>query len=156
LDLEIRRTLIEEAEEILNIQKEAFLADLEIYKDYETSPATEPIKKLLYKINKNFHYTILINNKIIGGAELRFDSDTECYINRIFMLPEFQNKGLGTKIMNHFDMDFPHIKKWTLCTPHLNFRNHGFYEKLGYKKVGEHNVKEGLNLINYLKLINTE
>jgi hypothetical protein len=87
LELSIRRTYVEEAEDLLDIQKKAFLDDLEKYKDYDTSPATEPIKKLLYKINKNFHYTILFGDKLIGGAELRLDSDSECYINRIFLLP---------------------------------------------------------------------
>jgi ribosomal protein S18 acetylase RimI-like enzyme len=151
VELVIRRTFIDEAEDILSVQKVAFKEDLETYKDFETNPATEPIKKLLYKINKNFHYTILIGDKIIGGAELRLDSESECYINRIFLLPEFQNKGLGTRIMNYFENQFPNVKKWTLCTPHKNYRNHRFYEKLGYKKVGEHKVMEGLNLIDYLK-----
>lgn len=151
MEMFIRRTFIEEAEEILSVQKEAFKDDLETYKDYKTSPATEPIEKLLYKINKNFHYTILVEDKIIGGAELRLDFETECYINRIFLLPEFQNKGLGTRIMTYFENEFPKVKKWTLCTPHKNYRNHGFYEKLGYKKVGEHRVMEGLSLIDYLK-----
>jgi ribosomal protein S18 acetylase RimI-like enzyme len=149
MELIIRRTFIEEAEELLAIQKEAFSEDLKKYKDFDTSPATEPIKKLLYKINKNFHYTILMKDKIIGGAELRLDSESECYINRIFLLPEFQNKGFGTEIMKYFEREFSSVKKWTLCTPHLNFRNHRFYEKLGYKKVGEHIVMKGLNLIMY-------
>jgi ribosomal protein S18 acetylase RimI-like enzyme len=154
LEIVIRRTFVEEAEGILEVQKLAFNEDLETYKDYETSPATEPIKKLLYKINKNFHYTILILDSIIGGAELRLDSESECYINRIFLLPEFQNKGLGTQIMTYFENEFPKVEKWTLCTPHKNYRNHHFYEKLGYKKVGEHKVMEGLNLIDFLKQCN--
>jgi|NGEPerStandDraft_9_1074522.scaffolds.fasta_scaffold22928_2 ribosomal protein S18 acetylase RimI-like enzyme len=151
LDMIIRRTNVDEAEDILNVQKEAFQADLEKYEDFETSPATEPIKKLLYKINKNIHYTILINDRIIGGAEVRLDSPTECYINRIFVLPQYQDKGLGTRIMNFIENEYPNVMKWTLSTPHKNHRNQHFYEKFGYKKVGEHKVTEELNLIDYMK-----
>jgi len=149
----IKRTLIEEAEAILEVQKDAFKEDLEVYQDYETSPAIEPIKRLLYKINKNSHYTIWEKDQIIGGAELRLDFEDQCYINRIFLLQEFQNKGLGTEIMSYFEKEYPKVRKWTLCTPHKNHKSRHFYEKLGYKKVGEHKVTEKLTLIDYLKEI---
>jgi GNAT superfamily N-acetyltransferase len=152
LDLIIRRTSTEEAEDILNVQKEAFKADLDEYNDYETSPATEPLKKLLYKINKNIHYTILTGDRIIGGAEVRPDSPEECYINRIFILPEYQNQGLGTRVMNFIENQYPDVTKWTLCTPYKSYRNQCFYEKFGYRKVGEHKVSDNLYLIDYMKI----
>ena len=152
MNLVIRRTDINEAEHILAVQKEAFKDDLETYKDYETNPAAEPIKRLLYKIGKNIHYTIFLRDKIIGGAEIRLDKEAECYINRIFLLPEHQNRGFGTQIMNFLENEYPKVKKWTLCTPHKNTKNQYFYEKFGYEKVGQHKVTEHLSLIDYLKL----
>lgn len=151
MDLVITRTVPEEAERILEIQREAFKEELELYQDFKTNPATESILKLLYKINKNLHYSIFLEHRMIGAAELRLDSETECYINRIFLVPEFQNQGWGTKIIEYFEEQFPHVTKWTLCTPHKSYRNHHFYEKLGYKKVGEHQGKEGPTLYSFLK-----
>ena len=108
---------------------------------------------MLYKIQKNTHYTIISCSNIIGAAEIRIDKDDECYINRIFLLPEYQNKGIGTQIMNFFEVTYSNIKKWTLCTPNKNYKSQFFYEKLGYRKVGEHKVTELLSLISYLKEI---
>lgn len=147
----IRRSTKEEAFEILEVQKEAFKEDLELYKDFDTNPGNEPIKRLLYKIEKNIHYTIIEKNKMIGGAEIRIYKDVEGYINRIFLLPSHQNKGFGTQIMNYFETEYPCVTKWTLCSPHKNFKSHMFYEKLGYKKVGEHKLTELLSLVDYLK-----
>ena len=154
MELCIRRTYVEEAQDILAVQKEAFREDLERYKDHKTNPANEPIEKLIYKINKNHHYTILIDDIIIGGAEVRLDSEDECYINRIFLSPEYQDSGFGSQIMIFLETEYPSVKKWTLSTPHLNYRNHHFYEKFGFKKVGEHCVTENLSLIDYLKECN--
>lgn len=153
MELVIRRTILEEAEEILSVQKKAFKDDLEKYKDFDTNPGNEPIKRLLYKIKKNIHYTVLINDTIIGAAEIRIYQEVECYINRIFLLPNYQGQGLGTHIMNYFEKNYPNVKKWTLCSPHKNYSSHIFYEKLGYKKVGEHKVTELLSLVDYLKEI---
>lgn len=153
MDLVIKRTDFREAEDILAVQKEAFRDDLEMYKDYKTSPAAEPIKRLLLKIEKNIHYTIFLEDKIIGGAEVRIYKEVECYINRIFLMPEYQNSGYGTQIMNFIENEYPDVKKWTLCTPHKNLRNHHFYEKFGYNKIGEHKVTEHLSLVDYLKEI---
>jgi len=35
------------------------------------------------------------------------------------------------------------VKKWSLDTPYLSYRNHHFYEKMGYKKVGETQLEKG-------------
>lgn len=153
MDLTIRRTELSEAEEILSVQREAFKDDLEKYKDFRTNPANEPINRLIFKIEKNTHYTIFLENKIIGGAEIRVENEVGCYINRIFLLPEYQNRGFGTRIMNFFENEYPKVRKWTLCTPFKNTRNAHFYEKLGYKKVGEHKVSDCLSLVDYLKEI---
>ena len=45
--------------------------------------------------------------------------------------------GIGTNAMKFLEMEFPDAKKWTLETPHLSYRNHHFYEKMGFTKVGE-------------------
>jgi hypothetical protein len=48
--------------------------------------------------------------------------------------------------------EFAGAEKWTLETPYLSFRNHHFYEKLGYKKVGETQPEpDGFHLFLYEK-----
>lgn len=43
---------------------------------------------------------------------------------------------------------------WTLETPHKSYKNHSFYEKMGYVRTGhEEEINEKLILIHYRKEI---
>jgi len=151
MGLTIKRTEEVEARRLLEIQKEAFAKDLKRYEDYDTNPANEPIERLLRKIEKFFHYTIWFGGEIIGGADVRELKENKYRLNRIYFSIDYQNKGLGSKIMNLIESEFPSAVEWSLDTPYLNARNHHFYGKLGYKKVGQHQITEKLLLIDYVK-----
>ncbi|WP_026907280.1 GNAT family N-acetyltransferase [Paucisalibacillus globulus] len=153
MDLIILRTKKEEASKLLVIQKKAFKDDLEKYQDHESSPVNEPIERLRMKIELFFHYTIWLNDEIIGGIDVRDLGDGKYRLNRIFISPDFQGLGLGTRIMQVMESEFSQAKEWSLDTPHLNSKNHHFYEKLGYIKVGEHVITEKLRLVDYVKTI---
>lgn len=151
MKLEIKRTKEIEAQRLLEIQKEAFAEDLKRYQDYDTNPVNEPIERLLKKIEIFLYYTIWIDDEIIGGIDIRDLKDERYRLNRIYLSNKYQNKGFGTRIMDLIEKEFPLATEWSLDTPHLNIRNQHFYEKLGYEKVGEHQINNKLILIDYVK-----
>ncbi|TWT00115.1 N-acetyltransferase [Planomicrobium sp. CPCC 101079] len=77
-------------------------------------------------------------------------------LNRIFLSNKYQNQGLGSKIMQLIEKEFPAAVEWNLDTPHLNNRNHHFYEKLGYQKVGQLQITEKFFLYDYVKKVETK
>ncbi len=153
MNIKIIRTRLEEVEILLEIQKEAFQPDLELYQDFDSNPAVEPIDRLKLKVERYYYYTIFIDGKIVGGIDIRPLEENHYRLNRIFLHPNFQDKGYGSKIIKIIEDEFPFAKKWSLDTPFKNFRNHHFYEKLGYRKVGEHKVTEKLTLFDYEKVL---
>lgn len=153
MDLKITRTKMNEAETLLNIQKEAFQSDLKKYKDYDSSPAAEPLDFFKYKLEHSLHYTIFLNGKISGGICLVKITDTHYRLFRIFLSPNLQNRGLGSKVLTHIEKKFPQVKEWSLDTPKDNARTRHFYEKFGYKKTKEFKVNDRLTLIEYEKKI---
>ncbi len=83
------------------------------------------------------YYKILSGERIIGGL-IVFDKEPGHYeLGRIFVDPEFQNQGVGTQAFGFLWQTFPLARRWTLGTPAWNKRNHHFYEKQGFVKVGE-------------------
>ena len=124
---------------------------LKKYEDAETSPVNEPIERLQWKINHYEHFTIWHEQQIIGGIDIRKLENEHYRLNRIFLANAYQNKGLGTKIMQLIENEFPNARSWSLDTPHLNMRNQHFYEKHGYEKVGEHIISDKLILFDYVK-----
>jgi ribosomal protein S18 acetylase RimI-like enzyme len=141
----------EEANKLLRIQKEAFYPDLLKYKDYHTSPASESIDYFLVRMLSTSHYSIFVEETLAGGICVVKQSKDHNYLYRIYLGPDFQNKGLGTGILQKLEHKFPQVKKWTLDTPKDNLRNRHFYEKFGYKKTGEQKINEYLTLIDYEK-----
>ena len=72
-------------------------------------------------------------------------------LGTIFLDPEFQNQGIGSFVMDYVHQTFA-AKRWVLDTPEWHTRNHHFYEKLGYRKVGEQEeVHAGFTLRIYQK-----
>lgn len=153
MQVAIKKTIKDEVEKLLLIQQEAFADDLKKYQDFETSPVNESFERLVYKVENYLHYSIWYDNQIIGGIDIREREEAKFRLNRIFLADAYQNKGLGTYIIQRIEAEFPNAVEWSLDTPHLNSRNHHFYEKLGYKKVGEHKISESFILIDYKKIM---
>jgi len=83
-------------------------------------------------------YKIILDDALIG-AFIVFRDHPEKGTNRlgtIFLDPEYQNLGVGSRVMEYIHETFP-AKRWMLDTPEWHTRNHHFYEKLGYQKIGE-------------------
>ncbi|WP_409369215.1 GNAT family N-acetyltransferase [Lysinibacillus sp. 38-6] len=151
MEITIQRTTEDEATVLLAIQKEAFLEDLTRYNDHATNPANEPISRLITKIQSFTHYTVWLDDEIIGGIDIRELKNNQFRLHRIFLAKAHQNKGFGSYLMQWIENQFPCAREWHLDTPHLNTRNHHFYEKLGYEKVGEHRISESFILFDYVK-----
>lgn len=143
----------EEAKELLKIQKEVFHSDLIKYKDFQTNPAAESWENFVYRMFSSSHFSINIDNSLAGGICVVRRAKDHNYLYRIFLGTEYQNKGLGSKIIRELERQFPGVNRWTLDTPKDNQRNRHFYEKLGYKKTGDIKVNEYLTLIEYEKIL---
>jgi len=146
----IRRTNLNESDELWQIQKRSFLEDLTRYRD-EANPANESLERLKQKIEGCLYFTIYLDGRVIGGADVRKRDETHYRLNRIYIEPDFQNKGYGFQAIKLIESQFPKALEWDLDTPHLSFRNHYLYRKIGYKKVGEQKITESLTLFEYVK-----
>ena len=88
------------------------------------------------------YYKILWDQEIIGGIVIFPQSNDTCHLGCIFILPEYQSRGLGAQCLAFLDQEYPKAKRWTLSTPSCCTRNQHFYEKHGFVKVGEEGEPE--------------
>ncbi|MED3562037.1 GNAT family N-acetyltransferase [Bacillus xiapuensis] len=153
MDFKIVSSKYEEANELFRIQKEAFHSEIIKYKDYHSSPATESWNNFVFRMLTTSHFSIYVNDKLAGGICIVKQADNHNYLYRIFLGSEYQNDGLGSKILRQLEYRYPEVKKWSLDTPKDNQRNRHFYEKLGYKKTGEQIINKYLTLIDYEKIL---
>lgn len=91
-------------------------------------------------------YKIVKGGAIVGGIVVQPDprhNPRSWYLSRIWLVPEWQNQGLGGKALAFIESTAPAARVWHLETPAYSLRNRHFYEKHGYRQVG---TRRGMTL----------
>ena len=158
----MNRVYLEEVREdeilqLYDMQIQSFMPLYEKYHD-EGSPAIESIERVRSRAaqDNRKYYFIVKDGARVGAVNVGVkssDPEENCYyISPIFILPKYQNQGIGyvaiRKIFEHYN----DCKVWKLDTILQEKANCHLYEKCGFVRVGnEHIVNERMTLIDYEK-----
>lgn len=156
MNITLVRAEAPDAEAMLEMQKECFKSHFEKYHDVETSPINESMEKMLFKINyENGSYFKIITDNIHTGCIRVFEKSPKLYrIGIIYILPEFQNKGIGQRVLALVESFYPEAEAWELDCPADLPANRRCYEKAGYKFTEEEKtINNKLKLVFYKKEI---
>ena len=151
-DLFIERASVENAEEILALQRVAYISEAEIINDFTIPPLQQKIDEILLEFNHQIFLKIEVENKIIGSARIYEDRGT-CYIGKLIVHPDYQNNGIGTKLLHEAEKQFPNAKRYELFTGQKSQKNLHIYGKNGYRAFKEKKVSEKLTLV-FLEKVN--
>ncbi|MFP4362520.1 MAG: GNAT family N-acetyltransferase [Spirochaetia bacterium] len=124
-----------DAQVLCDIAIKAFAEDKKLYGS--TPEGIESVEWHRSQTGSQMYYKILSNADSVGGLRVFKMEDGHYRLGSVFIHPDFQNQGIGCKAMEFIEGLFPDAVKWSLDTPFKNFRNHYFYEKHGFRKVGE-------------------
>ncbi|MFJ7934522.1 GNAT family N-acetyltransferase [Sporosarcina sp. NPDC096371] len=152
--LVIQKAVVEDAAVIHSIQVEAFKPLLEKYQDFETSPANETIERTITRLQqKQTDYYVMIYDKITVGAIRIVRKDNRRYrVSPIFLLPEYQGKGIASATMQIVERFYEDAIVWELDTIFEEQKLCRLYEKLGYSKTGKiTKINERMTIVFYEK-----
>lgn len=124
-----------EASILRDISIKAFIDSLEKYGHYPHG--IESLKWHEEKISKEVCYKIQYDEQLVGGVYLSPQTNNEMKIDFLFINPGDQGKHIGSKVMLLVEENHDKTNRWFLQTPYKDYRNHRFYEKIGYQKFGE-------------------
>ena len=144
----------EELELVHKMQVESFMPLYEKYHD-DCSPAIEPIERVKARaavVNRKYYF-IVIDGARVGVINLGNNDPNEhevSFISPLFILPKYQNQGIGyIAIQKAFEL-YPDVKTWKLDTILQEKGNCHLYEKCGFVRIeGEEIVNDKMTLINY-------
>ncbi|MBE5960472.1 MAG: GNAT family N-acetyltransferase [Lachnospiraceae bacterium] len=151
--LEFSKATIEDLEEYMKVKMDAFSDDIITY-GFGPS-GYDNYEKEKENILHFPTYKIVLDGHIIGGVTC-CDKGDYFWLGGIYIEKKYQNLGIGAKAIAFIENEFPQAKCWRLHTPYKNFRNHHFYEKMGYQKIGEtlpNENKGGFYLFEYEKVM---
>ncbi len=129
-----------DATDLRNICIKAFEEDKKLYGTMP--PNMEKVTWHRQNIESGLYYKIIEEGKIVGGIKLFNSGNGHMRLGTIYIDPDYQNKHIGTEAITIIEREFPDINKWSLDTPYKSYRNHHFYEKLGYKKIAEEHPEQ--------------
>ena len=146
------------------LQNRAFMPLYEKYHDDETSPAKETIARTEEKILDTFseYYLIRFDNKYAGAVRvarkktkhennIAFVQDV-CFISPLFIVPEYQNRGIGYQVIQMLFEKYQDTVEWVLYTIKQEKGNCHLYEKCGFMQVGEEKqINDTMSLVKYEK-----
>ncbi len=155
MEVKLVRADINDAEEIHAMQVVAFQELLEKYQDYDTSPASEGVDKVEWRLRQDvtYFYFICAENKKVGAVRV-IDSKEHGKnkrISPIFIMPEFRGRGIAQEAMRLCE-DMHGSENWELDTILQEPGNCHLYEKMGYRQTGRTEViNERMTLVFYEK-----
>ncbi|EJS46631.1 GNAT family N-acetyltransferase [Bacillus nitratireducens] len=139
--IRIEKASITDAEKLTEIKKRTFdeeakkwLPNQENIIDYNIQPpGYSSIEMTKYMIKELNYFKVIYNKTIVGGIIVTISGKSFGRIDRIFVDPDSQGKGIGSKVIDLIEKEFPNVRAWDLETSSRQLNNHYFYEKMGYQ-----------------------
>lgn len=154
MEVSLHKANLEDATIIHQMQINSFMPLLEKYQDYDTNPANEPLERILSRLNQPFtdYYLIKYFEDTVGGIRIVKLGNQSYRVSPIFILPEYQGKGIAQKVFVRIEQLYPDAHLWELDTIMQEEGLCYLYEKLGYEKTGEtKEINDNITIVFYEK-----
>ncbi|MGD9316102.1 MAG: GNAT family N-acetyltransferase, partial [Anaerolineae bacterium] len=76
-----------------------------------------------------------------------------CFVGRLIVHPDSQNRGIGSRLMEEIEAVFAQTRRFELFTGHRSERNLYLYQKLGYRPFRREQVTAALMLVYLEKVV---
>jgi ribosomal protein S18 acetylase RimI-like enzyme len=149
MNIIIERATVSDAEEILLLQRLAYRSEADIYDDDRIEPLVQTLEQLQEQFENHVILKTVIHETIIGSIRAS-DHDGTCYIGKLFVHPNYQNKGIGAMLMNAIEGVFQN-SRYELFTGSKSTKNIALYEKLGYTIFRQHLITPDVILVYLAK-----
>ena len=148
----VDRATVEDAQEILALQKLAYLSEAAIYDEYHIPPLTQTLDEIRADFERQIYLKAALDGRIIGSVRAH-EKDGTCFIGRLIVHPDSQNQGIGTRLMIEIEAAFGQARRFELFTGHRSERNLYLYQKLGYRPFRRQRFTDSLTLVYLEKVV---
>lgn len=130
MSYEIIRADLDDAEELLNVQKLAYQRQAELYNNFDIPPLRETTAEITGLFITHIFLKAVSQGKIAGTVSAT-EKDGTCHIGRLSVRPDMQKKGIGSALMCEIEKQFS-VRRYALFAGTKSAGNIRLYQKLGY------------------------
>jgi len=129
--LRIEQAHPEDMRELLELQYAAYRSEALLYHNYSIQPLTQTYEQALDDFHRYLILKAVHQEKIIGSVRAHEKHNT-VHINKLIVMPSYQNQGIGKYLMKYIESFFSD-KRFELFTGGRSWLNLALYKKLGYE-----------------------
>ncbi len=146
MKITIRHATCEDIPKILEIQKNAFTIQAELYDAYDIPPMVETAEEIDLDSTELIVLVAHNEDEIAGSIRVVFGKN-DAEIKRLSVAEEFQKKGIGTKLFKEAEKYCEGLARIWLFTGGQSISNINLYKKLGFTPFKEEHWKGNFTLI---------
>ena len=154
MSVTLRKAERADLQKIWEMQVEAFKGLLEVYQDYDMSPAAESIDKIVARFEQPWttYFFIEAEGTDVGAVRAVDKKDgSRKRISPIWIMKEFRGKGYAQDAIRALEALYG-ADNWCLDTILQEKGNCHLYEKMGYHQTGRiDNINERMDIVYYEK-----
>ena len=128
--MEILQATVADAVEILTLQKLADQSEAERYNNYNIPPLKQTMDEIKDQFGNHIFLKAVSEGRTIGSVRASEENGV-CYIDRLAVDPDSQNRGIGTALMKAIE-DYYKPQRFDLFVGSRSDKNIYVYKKLGY------------------------
>ena len=131
-DITIGPASLDDAEAILALQKLAYQSEARFYDDWSLPPLTQDIASLREEFGASLVLKATVAaDRLVGSVRAKVDEGTAA-IGRLIVHPEFQDRGIGSKLLKAVEAACAGVAKFELFTGSRSEATIRLYQRHGY------------------------
>ncbi len=139
-----------DAESILILQKEAYVSEAALYGKWDIEPLRQNLKEFIVEWDEQVVLKAVVGGMLAGSVRGRLRGET-CYVGKLMVKPELQNKGLGKRLLCELEKKFPRVRRFELFTGGKSLKNLHVYEQMGYCRERTQEIDAALKIVFLVK-----
>ena len=139
-----------DAAPILALRRRCYAREAELYDDWTIPPLTQSLANLCEEFATHRILVARIGETVVGSVRARLERGT-CHIGRLVVDPGHERRGIGSRLMESIEREFPDAACFELFTGHLSAGNLALYRRLGYEETARRRVSSRLQLVHLSK-----
>ncbi len=144
--IEIARASAADAAALHELQRLAYRSEAELYDDWTIPPLVEPLAATERALVEMHVLKAMQGGRIVGAVRGRIEGET-CQVGRLIVHPDWQGRGLGTRLMRQLETALPGARRFELFTGERSARNLRLYVRCGYRELRRATLSERVTLV---------
>ena len=144
--MKLEKAVLDDLPDILKLQYLAYQSEAELNNNYDIPPLKQTLEEVVREYHKGTVLKAADEEKGIIGSVRAYAENGTLFINKLIVHPDFQGKGLGTRLLREIETLCPQ-PRYELFTGAKSERNLYLYQKSGYVRFKSETIAPGLTLV---------